>query len=78
VQFHCLDQTQKVDLQSAEHHIGLLHGKYPLSFQYIVEMGLGDSGEPRQSALSGRTAPHSLSEFLKETLLQVIEGHCWA
>ena len=74
-QFFRMNQMQNVDLQTAEHLVGLFHGKQALSFQYVVEMGLGNSGKARESAFGGGSAAHPLAEFVEEALLQFVECH---
>jgi hypothetical protein len=69
--------VQKVDLQTVENSVGFPQRKFAPSFQYVVQMGLGDSGTAGKSALGRCAAPHPLTKFIEETLLQVVEGHCF-
>ena len=62
-------------MQTAQNLVGFLYGQYTLSFQYVVEMGLGYSGKARQSALSGNTATHPPAKLVEEALLQIVERH---
>jgi len=59
----------------AENRIGFRQGKYTLSFQYVVQMGLGNPGTARKAAFRGRTAVYLLAKLFEETLLQIVEGH---
>jgi len=74
-QFPRLNQLQKVDLQTVENPIGTPQRKVALSFQYVVQVGLGDTGYSGEPALGGSTAAHPLAKLFEETLLQVMEGH---
>jgi len=57
-QFLRLNQVQNVNLQTVENRVGSLDGKYTLSFQHVVQMGLGNSGTACQAAFRGRTAAY--------------------
>jgi hypothetical protein len=58
-----------------ENSVGHHQGKFTLSFQYVVEVGLGDTGEAGESALGGSAAAYPLAELFEEALLQVVKGH---
>jgi hypothetical protein len=74
-QFLGFNQVQNVNLQMAKHVVGLLHGEDALSLQHIVEMRLGNSGQPGESALGSRAAAHALPKVIEEALLQIEECH---
>jgi hypothetical protein len=67
--------VQNIDLEAAENLVGSLYGQYALSFQYVVEVGLGDSGKARERALGGGTTVYALAKLVEETLLQIVECH---
>ena len=73
-----MNQPQNVDLQRTEHFVGLVDGKQTLSFQYIVKMRLGNSGNAGESPLGGGSTPYSLSEFVEQALLKFMKCHRWA
>ena len=61
-----------------ENPIGLAQRKFALSFQYVVQMGLGDSGKAGESALGGSAAAHTLAKLFEEKLVQIVERHVLA
>jgi hypothetical protein len=67
--------VQNIDLEAAENLVGPVYGQYALSFQYVVEVGLGDSGKAGERALGGGTAVYAPAKLVEETLLQVVECH---
>jgi hypothetical protein len=56
---------QKVNLQTVENPVSFPQGQFAPSFQYVVEMGLGDSGNAGESALGGCAAPHLLTKLFE-------------
>jgi hypothetical protein len=67
--------VQEVNLQTAENLVGFRQRELTLSFQHVVQMGLGNSGSVGESALGGSAAAHPLAKLFEETLVQVVEGH---
>jgi hypothetical protein len=74
-QFLRLNQVQNVNLQAVENRIGFRHGEYSLSFQYVVEMGLGNPGMAGEAAFRVRTALYPAAKLFKESVLQIVECH---
>ena len=66
---------QNVNLEAAEDLVGFLDREGTLSFQDVVKMGLGNSGEAGQSAFGGDAAADPKAKLVEEALLQIVECH---
>ncbi len=49
--------------------------KDALSFQHVVEMGLGNSGQAGQAAFGGHAAAHAEAKLVEKALLQIVKCH---
>jgi hypothetical protein len=69
------EEIDQADAQALEHLVGQVGGQEPVSFQYVMDMGLGNAGDAGQGAFAKFSIAHAGTDVGDEPQLEKPEVH---
>ncbi len=70
-----LDQVEDAQVEIMENRVGHVQGQEAFPFQYVMKMGLAQSGEAGETAFSDFPALYTAAEVFEKALMKAEEGH---
>ena len=73
--FFGIEQLDQVEVEDVEDDIRGFEREGTFAAKDVVNVGLGDAGDPRETPLGELAAAHAMSQVVEETALQFQEIH---